>query len=97
MRSWECAVVKAGNTNKHKKHEKTLNTPKTNTKTKNHFIGLEHETDVKLYLKTQKDTKEMKKHKKHKKPGETHDQHRNLKNIKTKEKKKILTLITSLT
>ena len=42
------------NTKNTKEHEKTLKNPKTNTKNKNHFIGLEHETVVELYLKTQK-------------------------------------------
>ena len=71
------------NTKNTEEHEKKLKNPKTNTKTKNHFIGLEHETVIELYLKTQKDTKDMKKHKK---LGKTHNQHRNHKNIKTKEK-----------
>ena len=51
------------NTKNTKEHEKNTKNPKTNTKTKNHFISLEHETFVELYLKTQKDTKDIKKHK----------------------------------
>ena len=46
-----------------KEHKETLKNPNTNAKNKNHFIGLEHETVLELYLITQNDTKDMKKHK----------------------------------
>ena len=53
-----------------KDHEKTLKNPKTDTKNKNHFIGLEHETVVELYLRIQtqrtwkntKNTRNLEKH-----------------------------------
>ena len=50
------------NTKNSKEHEKTLINSKTNTKNKNHFIGLEYETVVEFNLKTQKGTKDIKKH-----------------------------------
>ena len=50
------------NTKNTKKHEKTVKNQKANTKTKNHFIGLEHETVVELHI-----FRNIKRHKGHKK------------------------------